>query len=282
MAEAGTLTLAFVSTHPREAASVLEGLAASDAAALFASLPARAAAPALEAMSPQSAARIVVALDDPHGLGLLTAVGVQSAVAVLRHVREPRRTALIEGLSTTTALASRLLLGYSEETVGAWTDPEAMALAPNTTVGDALARVRGDTDLAANEIYVVGEGQKLLGVVSLRLLLSVPETSALTGLMHAPGGSVSAAMPLSGAAAHAGWKLTSQLPVVERGNRFIGVLYAAKLAEALARVGHPGADASASSLSGLVARSYWNTVSGLLQVGLGALPPARSILPEDQ
>ena len=42
MAEAQTLTLAFVSSHPADAARVLEGLPAADAAALFASLPARA------------------------------------------------------------------------------------------------------------------------------------------------------------------------------------------------------------------------------------------------
>ena len=56
MAEAGTLTLAFVSSHPVEAARVLEGLPGADAAALFASLPARAAAPALAAMLPAAAA----------------------------------------------------------------------------------------------------------------------------------------------------------------------------------------------------------------------------------
>ena len=282
MAEAGTLTLAFVSTHPREAASVLEALPVAEAAVLFAHLPARAAAPTLEAMSPPSAARIIVALDDQHGLGLLTAVGVQSAVAILRHVREPRRTALIEGLSTATALASRLLLGYPEDTVGAWTDPEAVALAPNTSVGDALARVRSDTELASDEIYVVGDGQKLLGIVSLRRLLCSPETSSLAGLMHATDGLLSAAMPLTGASNHAGWKTSNALPVFERGNRFMGVLHATKLAEALARLAPQQNDSGSGSLSGLLAHSYWNTVSGLLRVGLGTLPSAHPVLPEDK
>ena len=50
MAEAGTLTLAFVSSHPVDAAKVLERLSVADAAALFTNLPARAAAPVLEAM----------------------------------------------------------------------------------------------------------------------------------------------------------------------------------------------------------------------------------------
>ena len=142
MAEAQTLTLAFVSSHPADAARVLEGLPAADAAALFASLPARAVAPALTAMLSPAAARIVVALEDTEALGLLTAAGVQGAVGILRHVAEPRRTRLIDGLPTVAALASKLLMGYVEDSVGAWTDPDVLALPGATHAAEALERWR--------------------------------------------------------------------------------------------------------------------------------------------
>lgn len=280
MAEAQTLTLAFVSSHPAAAARVLEGLPAADAAALFASLPARAVAPALTSMLSPVAARIVVALEDTEALGLLTAAGVQGAVGILRHVAEPRRTRLIEGLSTATALASRLLLGYPEDTVGAWADPETISLAPGAAAAEALARVRGETDLEGGEIYVVGEEQSLLGLVDLQLLLRTPETTLLSALMRAPAGTLPAIMSLSGAASHPGWKLASVLPVVEGGKRLVGVLHAEVLARALSRsVRRP--EAGDETLAGLVARSYWDTVAGLLGVGLGALPPAKRVLPEE-
>lgn len=282
MAEAATLTLAFVSSHPVDAAKVLERLSVADAAALFTNLPARAAAPVLEAMLSPAAARILVTLDDQAALGLLSATGVQSAVAMLRHVREPRRTALIEGLSTTTALASRMLLGYPDDTVGAWADPEAIVLGPDTATGDVLARVRGNPDLEANEIYVVDERQRLQGTVALPLLLRAHETTPLAALMRPPAGVLPVAMPLSGAAAHPAWKQTSIMPVVERGDRFIGVLHAAKLAEALSRSHYRHADIADETLSGLLARGYWDTVSGLLRVGLAVLPPAPRVLPEGE
>ncbi|MCF8150708.1 MAG: hypothetical protein K9K30_10710 [Burkholderiaceae bacterium] len=280
MAEGQTLTLAFVSSHPADAARVLEGLPAVDAAALFASLPARALAPALAAMLPAAAARIVAALDDQATLGLLAAAGVQGAVAILRHVGEPRRTQLIEGLSTATALASRLLLGYPEDTVGAWADPETIALAASATAAEAMARVLGENDLEAGEIYVVGEEQSLLGLIDLQVLLRAPGTTALSALMRAPTASLSAIMPLSGAAALQAWKQTSVLPVVERGNRLVGVLRAEKLAQAMNR-GVRRAEAGDETLAGLMARGYWDTLSGLLGVGLGVLPPAKRVLPED-
>jgi hypothetical protein len=34
-------------------------------------------------------------------------------------------------------------------------------------------------------------------------------------------------------------------------------------------------------LAGMVARSYWDTVSGLLGAGLNILPPVKRVLPEE-
>ena len=128
MAEAGILTLTYVSAHPDDAARVLESISPAEAAALFTDLPARAAAPALVAMLPPRAAELLGALDDGRALGLLTAAGPQGAVAILRHIAEPRRSQLLQGLPTTTAVASQMLLGFSEDTIGAWTDPAMLAL----------------------------------------------------------------------------------------------------------------------------------------------------------
>ena len=280
MAEAQTLTLAFVSSHPADAARVLEALPAVDAADLFETLPARALAPVLTAMLSPAAARIIAVLDDRVALGLLAAAGVQAAVAILRHIPEPRRSRLIEGLSTATALASRLLLGYPEDTVGAWVNPETIALAPEVTAADALARVRSENDLEAGEIYVVGNEQILLGLIDLQVLLRAPPATALSALMRPAIASLPALMPLSGAAAHKAWRRTSVLPVVERGMRLVGVLHATQLAQASGS-GVRRAEAGEDTLLGLVARGYWDTVSGLLTIGLNALPPTKRVLPGD-
>jgi len=282
MAEAETLTLAFVSSHPPDAARVLEKLPSAEAAALFASLPARAAAPALAAMLPTAAARIVATLEDARALGLLAAAGVQAAVAILRHVAEPRRSRLIEGLSTATAVASRLLLGYPEDAVGAWTDPEIIALSSANTVAEAMARVHSDTDAEAGHIYVVAEDQRLLGLVDLPVLVRAPQATTLAALLRPPVATLPAAMPLQGAAAHAGWKQANSLPVVERGKRLIGVLHAARLAETLARSGTSRSTRGGDTLAGLAAGSYWDTVSALVRAGLAVLPPVKRVLPEER
>lgn len=278
MAETDALTLAFVSTHPADAARVLDGIPAKEAAVLFARLPARAAAPALVAMLPSVAARIVASMEDQPALNLLTAAGVQGAVSILRHVADARRKRLIDGLSTATAVTSRLLLGYPEDAVGAWVDPEIIVLPPATTAEAALLHVRNHLEEEAGAIYVAGKGQRLLGIVDLQAVLRAPDNATLDALMRLPEATLPAVMPLRGAADHPSWKLASALPVVERGERLIGVLHSTKLAEVLANRAMPEEMPGDGTMAGLAARSYWDTVSGLVRTCLGVLPQTKRVL----
>jgi Mg/Co/Ni transporter MgtE len=276
VADAEVLTLAYVSSHPADAARVLESQPTSEAAAVFARLPARAAAPALVAMLPTAAARVIAAVSDSVALALLTAAGAHGSVAVLRHVGEPRRSRLIDGLPTATALASRLLLGYPEDTVGAWADPEAVALAPGISALEALDRLRGEPEAEGSALYVVGEDQRLLGVVDLSTLVHAPEWRSLDGLMQPPAATLSAMMPLGGAMSHPAWRRATQLPVVARGDRLIGVLRLSVLTQAFAR-GRVEDGEGSMTLAGFAARGYWEAVAGLVRACLMLLPPAKPV-----
>ncbi len=276
MADVETLTLAYVIAHPADAARVLEMRAPVEGAALFTRLPARAVAPVLAAMLPPAAARLIAAVSDHVAMGLLTAAGAQAAVAVLRHVPEPRRSRLVEGLPTVTAVAVRLLLGYPEDTVGAWADPQAVVLAPALDAGNALGVVRGEPEGVAQSVYVVGEDHRLLGVVDLPTLVRAPEWRSLEALMHPPVATLSAVMPLGAAAAHPAWARASELPVVARGERLIGTLRLSVLRQAL---GHGGAsgDEEGLTVAGVAARGYWDAASGLVRAFVALLPRAAPV-----
>ncbi len=273
MAEADLLTLAYVASHPVDAARVLERRLPLEAAAVLSHLPARAAAPALAAMLPPAAARVIAAVGDHVALGLLTGAGAQSAVAVLRHVTEPRRSRLIEGLPTATAVVARLLLGYPEDAVGAWADPQVVTLAPGLDAQEAFRRVRGEAEGQAEGVYVVGDDQHLLGVVDLPTLVRAADWRRLDALMRPPVATLSAVMPLGAAAEHPAWAQVSELPVVARGGRLVGVLRLAVLREVLAK-GVDAGDDAAPTLAGFAARSYWDAVSGLVRAFLALMPRA--------
>jgi len=235
MAEAERLTLAYVEAHPGDAARVLERLPTAQATAFFASLPARALAPAFGAMLPIAAGRVLAGLPDAETVELLAALGTQPALSVLRHVPEARRAQLVAELPTTTAIASRLLLGYPDDSVGAWTDPEVVALPGDAAVEEALVRVRALSATRVEEIYTVGMGERLLGSVELATLLRGPAHAALETITRKPPAVLPAASPLAGAATHRGWQHAAGLPVVEASERLIGVLRRATLLHALAR-----------------------------------------------
>jgi len=273
MADPERLTFAYLGAHPADAARVLERMPAADCAGLLARVPARVAGPVVAAMLPPAAARNLGALEDEPAMALLATLGPQAAVAVLRHFAEPRRTRLIEGLPTATALASRLLLGYDEDAVGAWTDPEVTALLPDTRVDDALERVRNDGG-NVERVYVIDAGQKLLGTLELTALLRAPAASRLSELAPRSSAVIAATTPLAGAANHRGWGQTAVLPVVDRGERLIGVLRRESLVRALARAPSAAKPDEEMTVAGALARTYWGAVSGLFAACLAALPPA--------
>ncbi|MEO5697626.1 MAG: hypothetical protein ABIQ60_10900, partial [Burkholderiaceae bacterium] len=203
-----SLSLAFMRGHPAQAASVLEALPADEATALFERAPARLGAAVLAAMLPRRAARCIAALDDARALELLAPMGTQPTVALLRHLPEPRRRTLIAGLPTAAALASTLLLGYAEDTLGAWADPDVVLLSADSRSGDALERMRA-APAAHPQVFVAAADRRLIGTVGLAALLQAPAGATLATLMQRPRAVLAAHAPLSGTAAHPGWEHTS-------------------------------------------------------------------------
>jgi magnesium transporter len=271
MADAERLSHAFMRAHPAQAARVLEAVVPAEAAALLARVPARLGAPVLAAMLPNAAARALSGLQDEHALALLGELATQPVVAVMRHVPEPRRARLIAGLPTAAALASQLLLGYPEDAIGAWTDPDVLALPGTTRAAEALERVRHMEGIV-QRVFVTSGDRRLEGWVPLPALLRASAGAALASIMSRPDGVLTAQTPLAGAVGHPGWERSSLLPVVESGGRLVGVLTRDALARASRRVSRPAPAAEAGSLAGMLTRSYWDALSGGAEAMATLLP----------
>lgn len=268
------LSLAFMRSHPAQAARVLEALPADQAMALFERAPARVVASVLAAMLPAWAARCLAGLPDARVLELLAPMGTQPAVAVLRQLPENRRRLLAAGLPTAVALASTLMLGQAEDTLGAWADPDIVMLPADTRAADALAHLRGSTT-AHPTVFVADTERRLAGLVPLNTLLQAPGLATLATLMQRAPTMLSAHAPLTATPAHPGWAQSSALPVVTRGDRLLGVMTRDALARAL-RQSTAGQDQAptqvARALPGLLAHGYWQALSGLIELTLRLLP----------
>ncbi len=265
------LSRAFIRSHPPQAARVLEALPPEEAAAIFDRVPARLVAGVLAAMLPQAAARCLAAVADERALELLEPMGTLATVAVLRHVPEPRRQRLVAGLPTAAALASTLIMGYTEDTVGAWADPDVVMLAAEMRAGDALERVRLAHSTCA-QVFACDAERRLVGIVDLAALLRAPDGVTLASLMTPAACALPAHATLDAAQAYPGWESESALPVVESHDRLVGVISRAALTHARRAAEAPRAAEEGGSLPMLVTRGYWQTLAGLVECGLALLP----------
>jgi len=279
MADSLALGLAFLESHPSEAARVLETLPTREASELFAAVPAELGAHVLAAMLPTAAARILSDLPEPTAIALAGSAGTQSIVAVLRHVEPALRTRLLAGMPAPAGVAARMLLGFPDDTVGAWTDTAFVAVPANATVAAALEQARAAVDTELDQLFVVDAQQHLLGRLGLDALLRA-DARALAGSLARPAaGTLSAMMPMASARTLPLWERVQMLPVLDRDQRLIGVLRRSALTRAV-RTRARGAE-HVESVTGALAGSYWGIVSGLSSATLSLLPSVKRVLPED-
>jgi magnesium transporter len=283
MAEAENVTLAFLDAHPADAARVVETLASADAAALFETISPRLGAPVLSAMLPPAAARILARLDEAQALALLSAASTQATVGVLRHIGEPARSRFLASLPPAAGVATQLLLGFPDDAVGAWTDPDVVALGPVLSAEDALSRLRDSDAPEVDMLYVTDPARHLQGEVPLPVLLRAPAATPIAALMRPSATTLAAMMPIASAVSLGAWERAGSLPVIDHDKRLLGVLRRARLAQAARDRTRPArTQAHDASLAGLLAGGYWAVVSGLVGASLALLPQVKRVRPDDR
>lgn len=276
MPEVSGLSRAFVESHPAEAARVLEGIAVAETAAFVAALTPALAAPILRQMGPPYAARVIEALEEAQVARVIQLMGPQAAARVMQQLAGERQLAVLAGLPVGTAIAIRLLVGYPRGTCGASMDTWPLALVPEMSAGEALEQLRSFDGELGDCLFVSNGQRRLLGLVGLGELVRASPREPLSAIMRPAPHTVSALASASLVAHHPGWDEFHVLPVVERENRLVGALHRRALTAALAA---PAARAEPNLASGVFA-AYWQTLSALTEIVVGALPPVPPVAGE--
>ncbi len=109
------------------------------------------------------------------------------AADIVQLVEEDKREPLIGLLDDFTAAEVRALLAYEEDEAGGLMNPRFARLRPEMTVGEALSYLRRQTRERVEQIYyayVLDANQRLLGVVSLRDLVTAPVETPISQVME--------------------------------------------------------------------------------------------------
>ena len=102
------------------------------------------------------------------------------AARVLERVA-PQNVAALLSDAPVRLVAFRLLLGYPEDTVGAWMDPRVLALPADTTAETEIRRLREAEGENAASIFVIGPEQRVLGQADLPDVLRTRRIRAGSG-----------------------------------------------------------------------------------------------------
>ena len=221
---ASDLADAFVATHPKEAARVLEELSLAESVEYLHSLTAPAAAAVLSQMITATAGLCLSKLKAEPVQQILSILPLDTAAILLRSLSPDERNKLLKLLAPQTAEAIRLLLEYPPQSAGALMDPQVVAWPHDMRVSVCLEQIQRAAQQTVSYLYVIDDAKKLVGVLGYQELIGVDDEALLSSLMTPPTAHLVADASLESIVVHPGWRDYHALPVTDDGGRFLGVL----------------------------------------------------------
>jgi CBS domain-containing protein/sporulation protein YlmC with PRC-barrel domain len=169
--------------HPSDIADILEELAPAEREAVFASLDEETAAETLEEVDPKLQKSLLQGLDSERAADILEEMDPGAAADVLNELSDEESEAILEEMEPEERQEVEELLEFSADSAAGRMTTDYVSAPKDATVADAVEALRefeGDLDIIT-EIYLLGEDDKLEGVVMLpRLLLSTLDTRLAT------------------------------------------------------------------------------------------------------
>lgn len=160
--------------HPADLADIIEDLSARERSAIFHALDPETAADTLEEIDPKIQKSLIEEIPVEKASDIVEEMSPSDAVDLLADLPQERAEEILEGMEKERAEDLRELLVHPEETAGGLMTTAYLSLSPEVSVETAIARLRAaapDLDII-DYIYVVDEAETLLGVVSIRNLLT--------------------------------------------------------------------------------------------------------------
>lgn len=165
-------------------------------------------------------------VSDDDLLELLGAMSSDDAADILESLPSERADAILALRSGADLSEAAGLLRYDSETAGGIMTPEVYALPASMTAGDAIGELqrRGDELEMVFYLYVVNEHGHLVGVCSLRELVTIPSATALGDFMSTDVVRVSTSTDQEEVARMVARYNLLAVPVVDDANKLVGLI----------------------------------------------------------
>lgn|GEM_PF-5880402 len=214
----------YLRNYPEEAGSLLEKAPPEIVGQVLERFPAACSGKVLPQVHAHVAAAILDELPAKRAGEALESMAFDHAIVLLRLVNPKARTRIMAAANPYFAEKAWTLLVYPEDCVGAFMDPFALTLRESLTAEEALDLLQLFADKLRNYLYVLDDGKRLKGVMSIRQLLPLKPKALIRDVMKYPVLSVSPYVKLRELAEHPGWNSFRLLPVADGNGIFHGVL----------------------------------------------------------
>jgi magnesium transporter len=172
--------------HPADIAEIVDQLNLQEGLTLINSLDEEAAADTLEETSEERQISLIEGMDAERAADILEEMAPDDAADLLGDLPADRAEAILELMEPDESEDIKELLEYPEDTAGGIMTNEFIAVNKEQTVEQALGEVRKAAKSVESiyYIYVTSNGNDLVGVTSLRDILTAPGDTKLSTLMH--------------------------------------------------------------------------------------------------
>ncbi len=224
------------SLHPADLADIMEDLDVHERAAVVDSLTEEIVADAIEEMDPKVQVSIIKRLSPERAADIIEEMSPDEAADLIADLPVENVSDIFREMDEEYVEKVQALMEHEEDEAGGLMTTQFLALAPDKTIVEALAHIKQcaeETDVIYYT-YVVDSDSKLLGVVSLRDLLSNEIFTPLEQIMTTRLVTVEIdeeAEDLADLFAKYGFRA---LPVVDDEDRITGVIRFKALLEILA------------------------------------------------
>jgi magnesium transporter len=165
--------------HPKDLASVAEGLPREMVAPFLSALPVERAADVLEYLNEDLRTEVLETMSARQAAELVTEMTPDDRADALEDLEAESAEEILSEIPAAERVETEKLLAYEQDTAGGLMTTEFVSVSQDTPVDEALAAVRriarSERREAMNTIYTTDSAGRVQGVMSLRELLAAPE-----------------------------------------------------------------------------------------------------------
>ena len=210
--------------HLEDAVQLVEKMSARDIADVLSQHAVTITAPLWERLSPDIAMQTIELLPQEEAITLLSALDPTRVVAFLAMRDEATRERYLAEIPQDDADELRAILAYPTDCAGALMDPRVLQFRAETTIREALARIRSSGRRRVRVLFIVDDANHLIGQVDIQDVATESATTRLEEIQTPVQAMVSAVAPRQEVVEILEHYRLTDLPVVDVEGRLIGVV----------------------------------------------------------